>query len=176
MKILVVVDMQKDFVDGSLGSKEAVSIIPNVVEKIKAYKDELVFATYDTHKENYLDTFEGKNLPVKHCIHKTVGWELNKDVENALLECREVDKVLKTTFGYSNWESRIRMLTRLSEVTQIELCGLCTDICVISNALILRALFPNTPIVVDSSCCAGVTVDKHNAALEVMRSCQIDVI
>ncbi|MCR4584791.1 MAG: cysteine hydrolase [Lachnospiraceae bacterium] len=167
MNILIVVDMQKDFIDGSLGTKEAEDIVGNVRKKIEGFDGKLIF-TRDTHQENYLDTFEGRNLPVKHCIENTDGWEISaalKDLsENAVV-------INKPTFGYTGWTSLIG-----DEPSSIELCGLCTDICVISNALILRALYPEVPMTVDSSCCAGVTPEKHEAALSVMESCQIKVI
>lgn len=174
-KILVVVDMQNDFIDKALGTKEAISIVGNVVEKIKENKDNFIFATYDTHKENYLETLEGKKLPIEHCIYKTNGWEFNKDIEAALESCENVDRILKTTFGYMSWENRIRALVNLGDIEEIEICGLCTDICVVSNALILRAIFPNVVIKVDSRCCAGVTPESHEAALTTMKMCQIDV-
>lgn len=175
-KILVIVDMQNDFIDGALGTKEAQNIVGNVVEKINKNKDNLIVATYDTHKEDYLETLEGKKLPVEHCIHNTKGWELNKEIENALNDCKNVERILKLTFGYLDWENKLRMVTNLSEIEEIEICGLCTDICVVSNALILRALFRNIPIKVDSKCCAGVSPETHEAALETMKMCQIDVI
>lgn len=175
-KILVVVDMQNDFIDKALGTKEAEAIVDNVVEKIKENKDNFIFATYDTHKDNYLETLEGKKLPVEHCIYKTKGWEFNEKIEYILETCEHVDRVLKTTFGYMGWENRIRALMNLKDIEEIEICGLCTDICVVSNALILRAIFPNVIIKVDSKCCAGVTPETHEAALNTMRMCQIDII
>ena len=175
-KLLIVVDMQDDFIDGALGTKEAVNIVDNVVNKINENKDNLIFVTYDTHKENYLDTLEGKKLPVQHCIHKTKGWQLNDKVEQSLEDCENVDRILKTTFGYTSWENRIRMFMNLKDIEEIEICGLCTDICVVSNALILRACFPDVVIKIDSKCCAGVTPESHEAALTTMKMCQIDVI
>lgn len=176
MKILFVIDMQNDFIDGALGTKEAKEIVPNVVKKIKEAKDKLVIATYDTHKEDYLNTLEGLKLPVLHCIHKTEGWQLNKDVENALNDCPIVDKRLKLTFGYTEWNKVIKEFVDEKDIEEIEICGLCTDICVVSNALILRALYRNIPIKIDSKCCAGVTLETHEAALKTMQMCQIDII
>ena len=179
MKVLVVVDMQKDFVDGVLGSPEAQPIVPNVVEKVKKYaemKDGLVVYTRDTHFANYVDTREGRYLPVPHCIFKTEGWEIMPEVLNN----QEAAVIFnKETFGYSEIAEGIGYIVNGElgqEIESIEVCGLCTDICVVSNALILKASFPDIPFVVDSACCAGITPEKHEAALEVMRSCQIDVI
>ncbi len=172
-KFLIVVDMQKDFVDGSLGTKEAVAIVPNVCNKIKAFDGE-IFVTYDTHFENYLNTAEGKKLPVEHCIKNTEGWALNKDVQDAL-NSKEYKTVEKLTFGSVDLPNLIKDIAD-NEDFSIELIGLCTDICVVSNALILKATFTENPISVDSSCCAGVTPESHDAALVTMRMCQINVI
>lgn len=164
---LIVIDMQNDFIDGSLGTKEAVAIVPNVAKKIKEYREagKQVIFTRDTHSENYLDTYEGKHLPVTHCVKNTIGWqisdELDFDVEHDVL-------IDKPTFGWLNWND--------FDFDSVEICGLCTDICVISNALIIRANYPDIDITVDASCCAGVMPEKHKAALEVMKSCQIEVI
>lgn len=172
-KILIVVDMQKDFVDGSLGTPEAVAIVDNVVSKIRGFDGDII-VTYDTHFENYLSTAEGKKLPVEHCIEGTEGYELDSKVEDAL-QGRECLRVKKLTFGASFLPDKVKELAGDDEIS-IELVGLCTDICVVSNALILKANFPEMSISVDSSCCAGVTPDTHEAALAVMRMCQIDVI
>ena len=172
-KFLVVVDMQKDFVDGALGSREAVAIVPAVVKKIESFDGE-IFVTYDTHFENYMQTSEGKHLPVPHCIKGTDGWQLNNDVENAL-SGKKFTKVEKNTFGSVDLPKLIEQAAD-GEDFAVELIGLCTDICVVSNALMLKAFMPEVRISVDSSCCAGVTVEKHEAALETMRSCQINVI
>lgn len=169
---LVVVDMQKDFVDGSLGSKEAVAIVPNVVKKINEFDGE-IFVTYDTHFENYMDTNEGKNLPVEHCIKGTEGWKLNSEVAEAL-EGREYTEVEKLTFGSVKLPELIKEAAGDEEFT-IELVGLCTDICVVSNALMLKANFPEMDMFVDASCCAGVTVESHEAALTTMKMCQIKI-
>ena len=170
---LVVVDMQKDFVDGALGSKEALAIIPDVVSEIKSF-DGQIFATLDTHFDNYLETSEGRNLPVSHCIKGTDGWLFDENVREAL-ESRGYTAVEKNTFGSVALPEMLKNAAEGEEFT-IEVIGLCTDICVVSNALILKASFPETEITVKSSCCAGVTPDKHLAALETMRSCQIKVI
>lgn len=171
-KVLVVVDMQKDFVDGALGSKEAVGIVPAAVQKIEGFDGE-IFATFDTHFANYLDTAEGKKLPVPHCIKGTDGWELNGEIKKALA-LKGYTAVEKNTFGSVELPGLIQKAVGDAPFA-IEVIGLCTDICVVSNALILKASFPETPITVDAACCAGVTPEKHEAALETMRSCQIDV-
>lgn len=165
MKTLIVIDMQNDFIDGSLGSKEAVEIVPAVKEKIKEYRengDEVIF-TRDTHHENYLNTNEGHYLPVVHCIENTPGWEIR---EGLYFDGAEI--INKPSFGYTGWKEK--------SFEEIEIIGLCTDICVVSNALILKALFPEIKISVDPKCCAGVTPDSHNAALETMKMCQIEII
>lgn len=171
-KFLVVVDMQNDFVDGALGSKEAVAIVPNVVKKIKEFDGE-IFVTYDTHFDNYMETNEGKNLPVKHCIKGTKGWELNNDVKNAL-DSKSYIEVEKLTFGSVKLPELVKATAGDEEFT-VELIGLCTDICVVSNALMLKANFPEIDMFVDSSCCAGVTVESHEAALTTMKMCQIGI-
>ncbi len=171
-KLLIVVDMQKDFVDGALGTKEAVGIVDNVVEKINGFEGDII-VTYDTHFENYMDTAEGKKLPVPHCIKGTEGWELDTKVANAL-EGKNVHVIEKLTFGSVELPKYIREHYEEAEL-EIELVGLCTDICVVSNALILKANFTETPISVDAKCCAGVTPESHEAALKTMEMCQIEV-
>ena len=168
-KLLVVVDMQKDFVDGALGTKEAVAIVPAVVDKIRSYDIKDVFVTRDTHQENYMDTQEGKNLPVVHCVENTEGWELDKTVA---AEVEGATFINKPTFGSVKLAETIKAIADKEEI-EVELIGLCTDICVVSNALMLKAYMPEIKISVDPKCCAGVTVEKHLAALETMRSCQI---
>ena len=165
MKTLIVIDMQNDFVTGSLGTKEAQAIVPNVKRKIQDYYDrgDQVIFTMDTHDTDYLETQEGKMLPVEHCICETKGWEIVDGLE--VPDCIHVNK---TSFGWDGWYE--------FNYEEIELIGVCTDICVISNALILKAQFPEIKITVDASCCAGVTSELHEAALKVMRSCQINVI
>lgn len=172
MDILIVVDMQADFVDGALGTKEAVAIVPKVVEKIKHF-DGPIIVTYDTHGENYLHTAEGKLLPVAHCVKGAPGWELNGQVE-AALHGKRVTTVEKPTFGSVKLPEIVKNLSN-GEDFSLELVGLCTDICVVSNALLLKAHFPEVPICVDESCCAGVTPATHDAALSTMRMCQITV-
>lgn len=169
---LIVVDMQKDFVDGALGTQDAQRIVPNVVDKIMNFDGE-IFATMDTHSANYLQTAEGKHLPVPHCIKGTPGWMLNDEVA-AALEQKHCTKVEKLTFG-SVLLPRLVYQSAGAEPFTIELVGLCTDICVVSNALMLKANFPEMEISVDSTCCAGVTPATHAAALETMRCCQINV-
>lgn len=171
-RILVVVDMQNDFVDGALGSREAEAIVPAVVKKIEGFDGE-IFVTYDTHFDNYMQSAEGKKLPVPHCIKGTKGWELNADVKRSL-EGKRYTSVEKITFGSVDLPGLIRDAVGDDDFS-VEVIGLCTDICVVSNALIIKANFPETSICVDASCCAGVTPEKHDAALETMRSCQIDV-
>lgn len=173
-KVLIVIDMQNDFVSGSLGTPEAKAIVMNVKNKIIKYcfsNQNYIYYTQDTHYKDYLHTLEGEKLPIKHCIHLTDGWEIISQVKPDLYYAGE--RLIKETFGYTGWKD---VLGEEEEIGHIELCGLCTDICVISNVLILRALYPNTRIYVDSLCCAGTTPEKHEAALKVMESCQIDVI
>ncbi len=169
---LIVVDMQKDFVDGALGTPEAQKILPNVVDKILNFDGE-IFATLDTHAANYLQTAEGRHLPVPHCIKGTPGWMLDDQVA-AALEQKPCTRVEKLTFG-SVLLPRLLYQAAGAEPFTVELVGLCTDICVVSNALMLKANFPEMPICVDSRCCAGVTPETHRTALETMRCCQIDV-
>ena len=171
-RVLVVVDMQKDFVDGTLGTKEAVGIVDNVVAKIQGF-DGRIFATLDTHFPDYLETAEGRKLPVAHCIQGTDGWKINEKVLQALTE-KGYKAIEKKTFGSTDLVEEIRSILAEDEVS-IELVGLCTDICVVSNALLLKAFFPEIAISVDASCCAGVTPKTHEAALETMKMCQIDV-
>ncbi len=171
-KILVVIDMQNDFIDGALGTREAVAIVDNVIEKIKLYPAENIYATRDTHMDNYLSTNEGKHLPVVHCVKNTEGWKLNKRVALALGDAKIIDK---PTFGSEELAEMLKAENDREEL-EIEIVGLCTDICVVSNALILKAAMPEINISVDSKCCAGVTVESHRAALETMKMCQIDVI
>lgn len=172
-KILIVVDMQKDFVDGALGSKEACAIIPSAVKKIKSFDGD-IFVTLDTHGEDYISTAEGKKLPVPHCIKESDGWKLNSEIEKALRE-KNPTVVEKPTFGSVELAKLISEKYNDCEL-HVELIGICTDICVISNALTIKAHNPECEITVDSSCCAGVSPEAHNAALTVMKSCLINVI
>ena len=171
-KFLVVVDMQKDFVDGALGSKEAVAIVSNVVKKINDFDGE-IFVTLDTHFDNYMETAEGKKLPVPHCIKGTTGWELNPEVAKAL-EGKKYTVVEKLTFGSVDLPKLMGQAAG-DEAFSVELMGLCTDICVVSNALLLKAHYPENNIAVDASCCAGVTPKSHNEALATMGMCQIEI-
>ena len=171
-QFLVVVDMQKDFVDGALGTAEAVAIVPAAVEKIQSYDGE-IFVTYDTHFDDYLTTEEGKHLPVPHCIYGTPGWELDARI-GEVVEAVPHFKLQKYTFGSTSLP-HLMLEVADGEDFSIELIGLCTDICVVSNALILKAEFPEAPIRVDASCCAGVTPALHEAALHTMQSCQIEI-
>lgn len=180
MKLLIVVDMQNDFISGSLGTPEAQAIVPNVKKKIEEYRKngDMVVFTRDTHSENYLETNEGKHLPVKHCIEGTDGWQIHNDLNLTIEEDFEELIIDKTSFGYNAWDYELEAygVELDDDDLSIELLGLCTDICVVSNALILKATYPEATITVDASCCAGVTPEKHLAALEVMKSCQIEVI
>lgn len=164
-KTLVVVDMQNDFIDGALGTKEAQQIVDNVKKKIALYKKtggEIIF-TRDTHQKNYLNSNEGKYLPVEHCIEGTDGWKIADG-----LEVPEASYVDKSNFGYLNWKEY--------DFEEVELVGLCTDICVVSNALLIKAIYPEIKVSVDASCCAGVTPESHRAALLTMKMCQVEVI
>ena len=171
-KVLVVVDMQKDFVDGALGTAEALAIVPKVAEKIRQFDGE-IFATLDTHFDDYMNTMEGKKLPVVHCVKETEGWQLDRTVMQALSE-KGYTPVEKLTFGSTALPELIRKAAG-EEVFTIELIGLCTDICVVSNALLLKAHFPECDISVDAACCAGVTPELHKAALQTMQSCHIQI-
>ena len=173
MDVLVVVDMQKDFISGALGTKEAVAIVPRVAEKIAQAKKagKTVVFTRDTHHENYLQTQEGKNLPVPHCIRGTDGWEFPPQLA-ALAKARRAAVYEKSCFGSTRLASD---LAAAPDVESVELAGLCTDICVVSNALLIKAVLPEVPVSVDARCCAGVTPEKHEAALLTMESCQISV-
>ena len=175
--ILVVVDMQKDFVDGALGTKEAVAILPAVTAKIEEYKARggVIFATLDTHADNYMETAEGRNLPVVHCVRGSEGWRLHPAVAAATPE----DAVIleKPTFGSTLLVEKIGEYVREygQENVRVELIGICTDICVVSNALLLKANFYEMPLSLDAACCAGVTPESHNAALTTMTMCQVAV-
>ncbi len=173
-RLLIVIDMQNDFVDGSLGTAEAMGIIDNVCDKIKNFKGTVIF-TRDTHTEDYLETQEGINLPVKHCIKGSEGWKLTEKVENMRKEYNS-PVFDKDTFGSKEIVQYLDIINKKSPIEYIELIGLCTDICVISNALLIKAFFPEVPITVDSKCCAGVTPESHKNALESMKMCQINVI
>lgn len=182
MKILILVDCQNDFIDGALRNEEAIKKVDRIVNKIHNDNYERLILTFDTHfKSTYDNTLEGTKLPIQHCIVGTEGWCLNSKIHDAIYNAKTYpEQVNKETFG------SLRLLEVVEtmiighrfikdETVEFELCGFCTDICVISNALLLRAKFPNHKITVDASCCAGSTIERHNAALEVMDSCQIDI-
>lgn len=169
-KTLVVIDMQHDFIDGALGTAEAVAIVPKVREKVEKYIAEgnNVIFTRDTHFEDYLETQEGKKLPVKHCLWRTPGWCIHKDIPSQY----GVAIIDKQTFGFDDWSAYCDIL----DVEHIEVCGVCSDICVISNVLAIKASYPDAEVTVDASCCAGTTHENHKAALQVMKCCQVNVI
>ena len=171
MNVLVVVDMQNDFIDGALGTKEALKIVPRVAEKIRGF-DGRLFATRDTHGEDYLETQEGRNLPGRHCIRGSKGWEICPEI-GPLIADEPVDKV---TFGSVELGKLLKACHEQEAIESVTLVGLCTDICVISNAMIIKASLPEVPIIVDASCCAGVTPESHRQALEAMKACQIAVV
>ena len=171
MKVLIVVDMQNDFIDQALGTKEAVGIVENVAEKIRNFDGKVIF-TRDTHHDDYMDTQEGKNLPVLHCVKGSEGWQIS----SALPVNADTTIIDKPTFGSKKLGIYLEELSKKENIEEIELVGLCTDICVISNALLVKAFLPEVKITVDSKCCAGVTPESHNTALSAMKACQINVI
>ena len=174
MEVLVVVDMQKDFVNGALGSKEACAIVPFVKARIEEAmkKEETILFTRDTHEENYMETQEGQRLPVPHCIRNTAGWEI---VEELLPYTEQSQPVDKPTFGSVDLCSALQIVNEKLPVEKVTLIGLCTDICVISNALMVKAFLPETEVAVDAKCCAGVTPESHKNALAAMKMCQITI-
>ena len=167
---LIVVDMQNDFIDGSLGTKEAEAIVGKVAEKIRGFDGEVIF-TRDTHAPEYLETQEGRRLPVVHCVKKSAGWRIREGLE-AIRPCTVIDK---PTFGSTELGVLLAQRDLEEKIGSITVIGLCTDICVISNALLIKAFLPETPIVVDAACCAGVTPESHRNALEAMKMCQIAI-
>ena len=184
-KILCVIDAQNDFIDGSLRNEQAINTVPNIVKKIKEFKGDTIFVTQDTHFNDYLTTKEGRNLPVPHCIKGTEGWEINADIKQALDNAKangiRVTYVEKNTFGSFNLIVCLQKALKDLEwenyaTSNIEFIGLCTDICVVSNVLLAKAEFYDTNIIVDSSCCAGVTPESHEAALTTMKMCQVKII
>lgn len=168
-KVLVVVDMQNDFIDGALGTAEAVAIVPKVSEKIKNFEGTVIY-TRDTHEGNYLETQEGRNLPVEHCIRGTGGWQVREELQQDGAEV-----VDKPTFGSRTLAEKLVKMNKAEEIESITLIGLCTDICVISNAFVIKAFLPEVPIIVDAKCCAGVRPESHLKALEAMKVCQIKI-
>jgi len=171
MKLLIVVDMQNDFIDGALGSKEALAIVPNVKKKIEEFDGKVLF-TRDTHESFYLETQEGKNLPVPHCIKGTKGWEIRKELDNL----RKTEALDKESFGSSKLGELLCKMNKEESIESITFIGLCTDICVISNVMIAKAFLPEVPIYVDAKCCAGVSIATHENALKAMEICQVKVI
>lgn len=169
--LLIVVDMQNDFIDGALGTKEAQAIVPNVKRKIEEFEGTVLF-TRDTHEANYLTTQEGKNLPVEHCIRGTKGWEIRAELE----ELRETAPIDKVTFGSAELGPALVMMNQEEAIESITFVGLCTDICVISNVMIAKAFLPEVPVIVDANCCAGVSVESHENALKAMEVCQVKVV
>lgn len=176
MKIVVVVDVQRDFVYGALGSVEAQTAMKDIIDRLMQIDaNNKVIFTRDTHEENYLETQEGKNLPVPHCIYGTLGWQIADRIDNIPLS-GQVQYVNKPIFGSYELIADIEDIRSEFDVDEVELFGFCTDICVISNALMIKSAFPELKVKVNAACCAGVTPAKHEAALEVMRSCQIEII
>lgn len=169
--ILIVVDMQNDFIDGALGTKEAVAIVPRVLKKIENHKGKIIF-TRDTHQANYMDTQEGAKLPVPHCIEGSFGWQIRDD----LCGHGEIAVLDKPTFGSTALADMLLKMNSEEEIGSVCLIGLCTDICVISNALLIKAFLPEIPVTVDAACCAGVTPQSHLNALEAMKMCQIGIV
>lgn len=179
-KVLVVIDVQNDFITGSLRNEEAIKKVPNIVKKIRNFKGDAIFYTMDTHSENYLFTKEGEKLPVVHCVNSTDGWEIEPNVKAALEDAKlrniKVVRVEKPTFGSYDLVNEIKHISLWADL-DIEFVGFCTDICVVSNALLVKAAFyEKAKISVIENCCAGVTPESHEAALTTMRMCQIDVI
>lgn len=169
--ILVVVDMQNDFIDGALGTAEAVQIVPNVEKKIAGFDGKVIF-TRDTHEENYMETQEGKKLPVPHCIRGTKGWEIREGLE----VYRKGETYDKPSFGSIELGQALKAMDEEEKIAKITFVGICTDICVISNVMIAKAFLPEVEIEVDASCCAGVSIETHKNALEAMKVCQVKVI
>ncbi len=169
--VLIVVDMQKDFINGSLGTQEAVAIVPAVIEKLRGFKGQVIF-TRDTHYEDYLDTQEGHNLPVPHCMRGSDGWQICQELQPFAENTVVLDKV---TFGSMELGPMLQDMHEEDAISSITFVGLCTDICVISNVMIAKAFLPEVPIIVDAACCAGVTPDSHNTALASMRTCQVQI-
>jgi Amidases related to nicotinamidase len=181
VEVLVVIDMQKDFIDGSLGTKEAQLILPKIIKRVEKSKKELILFTYDTHQENYLDTLEGKKLPIVHCIEGSEGWEFDKDIINAwknnedtiLLDEIEKHYFYKPVFGSMEL---VKFLKKHAvEITKVELIGVCTDICVVSNAIMIKNEIPDLELFVAADLCAGVTLESHEAALKVLAMCQVNI-
>ncbi len=180
MKILVVVDMQNDFIDGALGTPNAQAIVDNVVKKVNEFDGDAIYITKDTHQPNYMETQEGKALPIVHCVEGTAGWRLHDAIATAISHAaidshKGVSVFQKNTFGSVDLGENLDMLSERQSIDEIVIIGLCTDICVISNALLIKAFLPEVKITVDASCCAGVTPESHTNALAAMKMCQINV-
>ncbi len=176
MNILIIIDMQNDFIDGALGTKDAQDVIEPFVEKIRSFDGKIIL-TQDTHDENYLSTQEGRLLPVEHCIEGTEGWKNNERILDAVMQKGKDYTVFKKgTFGSLSLAEYLKQLSESESIDSIELAGVCTDICVVSNALLIKAMLPEVPVSVDAKCCAGVTPEAHEAALVTMKSCQIDIV
>ena len=169
--ILIVVDMQNDFIDGALGTREAQAIVDKVKEKILDFKGPVIF-TRDTHGENYMETQEGRNLPVPHCIKGTDGWQIRPELD-ALRETQPVDK---PGFGSVELGQMLLEMNAEEAIGSVTLIGLCTDVCVISNALIIKAFLPEVPVKVDAACCAGISPESHGNALSAMAMCQVEIL
>ena len=169
--ILIVVDMQNDFIDGALGTKEAVAIVPRVKEKIPAFSGPVIF-TRDTHPENYMETQEGKNLPVPHCIKGTEGWQIRPELDSL----RKTEPVDKPGFGSVELGRMLLEMNEKEPIASVTLIGLCTDVCVISDALIIKAFLPEVPVKVDAACCAGISPRSHDNSLSAMAMCQVEIL
>lgn len=169
--ILIVVDMQNDFIDGALGTKEAMAIVPRVKEKIASFSGPVIF-TRDTHPENYMETQEGKNLPVPHCIKGTEGWQIRPELDRL----RKTEPVDKPGFGSVELGQMLLDMNEKEPIASVTLIGLCTDVCVISNALIIKAFLPEVPVRVDAACCAGISPESHDNALSAMAMCQVEIL
>ena len=167
-KVLVVVDMQNDFISGALGTSEAEKIVPYVKAIVKGFDGPILF-TRDTHHKDYLQTQEGRNLPVEHCIINTEGWQIHPELESL----RTTEAIDKLTFGS---KELIERLSKIEDLESVTFVGLCTDICVISNAMVVKAFYPEIPLIVDAKGCAGVTPESHIRALESMKMCQVEII
>jgi len=180
-RLLVVVDMQNDFINGVLGTARAQAIVPSVVKKIEAYKanEDYIVYTMDTHAENYLDTQEGKKLPVKHCIYDSEGWSLNPDIAQAIKGAKSVDsqeavEYQKGIFG--SWALGEDVKRWEAAVESLEFVGVCTGICVISNVILVKTALPEMPVIVDAACCECVTSESHITALDAMELLQVEII
>ena len=182
MKVLIIIDMQNDFITGSLGTTEAQGIVNNIANRVKKSENEMIIFTQDTHHDDYLATPEGKKLPVIHCIENTNGWEIHEEIINAWNQNKNtviIDDIKNNSFNKPVFGSieLVKFLENIKEkITEIEICGVCTDICVVSNAIMIKNTLPNIKISIDSKLCAGVTPQSHKEALNIMGMCQIDIM